>query len=183
MTKYTVTIDETKRTITVDLDGYKGTARCCPTDLFDIKVGTELALERAKVEKEKATKPATKPATKMSLMEAVRLVEALLPKGEMVIVGNGDYMTKEQKGWLRSLIGDESCDCEDCISKEALEEAIEKAYDEGYEAGYDEGRDEGYDNGRIVGTDEGYDEGYRDGYNEGHKETLADILEIIGNID
>ena len=100
MTKYTVTIDETKRTITVDLDGYKGTAKCYPTDLFDIKVGTELALERAKVENEKATKPMTKPATKMSLMEAVRLVESLLPKGECVVIGNGDELTKQNKEWL-----------------------------------------------------------------------------------
>lgn len=119
MTKYTVTIDETKRTITVDLDGYKGTAKCCPTDLFDIKVGTELALERAKVEKEKATKPMTKPATKMSLMEAVRLVESLLPKGECVVIGNGDELTKQNKEWLHSLT---DCECDgSCSEKESFD--------------------------------------------------------------
>lgn len=170
MTKYTVTIDEAKRTITVDLDGYKGTAKCCPTDLFDIKVGTELALERAKVEKEKATKP----ATKMDLMEAVKLVETLLPKGGCVVIGNGKELTKQNKEWLRSLIGDEPCDCK-YISKEALKDALEDAYDDGYDAGYCEGSDAGHD--------KGYDEGYRDGYGDGHKETIADILDIIGNID
>lgn len=111
MTKYTVTIDETKRTITVDLDGYKGTARCCPTDLFDIKVGTELALERAKVAKENAPKP----ANKMSLMEAVKLVESLLPKGEYVVIGNGDELTKQNKEWLHSLT---DCECDGSCSDE-----------------------------------------------------------------
>lgn len=184
MTKYTVTINETKRTITVDLDGYKGTAKCCPTDLFDIRVGTELALERAKVAKKNAT---TKPATKkIDLMEAVRLVETMLPKGGCVVIGNGKELTKQNKEWLRTLIGDKPCDCK-CISKEALKDALEDAYDDGYDAGYcdgsDAGYDAGYDKGRIVGCDEGYDEGYRDGYRDGHKETIADILDIIGNID
>ena len=172
MTKYTVTINETKRTITVDLDGYKGKAKCCPTDLFDIKVGTELALERAKVAKKNAT---TKPATKkIDLMEAVRLVETMLPKGGCVVIGNGKELTKQNKDWLRTLIGDKPCDCE-CISKEALKDALEDAYDDGY--------DEGYCDGSDAGHDKGYDEGYRDGYGDGHKETIADILDIIGNID
>ena len=121
MTKYTVTIGEAKRTITVDLDGYKGTAKCCPTDLFDIKVGTELALERAKVEKEKATKP----ATKMSLMEAVKLVESLLPKGECVIIGNGKELTKQNKEWLHSLT-----DCKGVCSCNEAKEAIKSQVSE-----------------------------------------------------
>lgn len=173
MTKYTVTIDETKRSITVDLDGYKGTARCCPTDLFDIKVGTELALERAKVAKENANKP----ANKMGLMEAVKLVESLLPKGECVVIGNGKELTKQNKEWLRSIIGDKPCDCEncDCLTADEFEEALGGSYNEGYDAGHNEGYDTGHE--------EGYDAGYRDGYHDGHKETLADILEIIGNID
>lgn len=111
MTKYTVTINETKRTITVDLDGYKGTAKCCPTDLFDIRVGTELALERAKV----AKKNASKPATKMSLMEAVKLVESLLTKGECVVIGNGKEPTKQNKEWLHSLT---DCECDGSCSDE-----------------------------------------------------------------
>ena len=146
MTKYTVTIDETKRTITVDLDGYKGKARCCPSDLFDIRVGTELALERAKVAKKNAvTKPATK---KIGLMEAVRLVESLLPKGECVVIGNGKELTKQNKEWLHSLTDcecDGSCSDEDKIDtdelfslvKEAvvaqLTEAVEVAVDEAIE--------------------------------------------------
>jgi hypothetical protein len=110
MTKYTVTINETKRTITVDLDGYKGEAKCCPTDLFDIKVGTELALERAKVAKENANKP----ANKMDLMEAVKLVESLLPKGECVVIGNGKELTKQNKEWLHSLT---DCECDGSCSE------------------------------------------------------------------
>ena len=50
--KYTVSINEKSRSITVTLaDGTKGTARCNPTDRFDINTGIELALERAKVAK------------------------------------------------------------------------------------------------------------------------------------
>lgn len=48
---YTVNIDGKKRTVTVEKDGYKGVARCCPTDQFNLQTGIELALERAKVAK------------------------------------------------------------------------------------------------------------------------------------
>lgn len=123
MTKYTVTINEAKRSITVDLDGYKGTARCCPTDLFDIRVGTELALERAKVAKKNAaTKPATK---KIGLMEAVKLVESLLPKGECVVIGNGKELTKQNKEWLHSLTDCKgACSCNE--AKEAVKSQVSK---------------------------------------------------------
>ena len=117
MMKYTVTINEAKRTITVDLDGYKGVAKCCPTDHFDIRVGTELALERAKVAKKNATaKPATK---KIGLMEAVKLVEALLPKGNCVVIGNGEELTKRNKEWLHSLT-----DCKGVCSCDEAKEAV-----------------------------------------------------------
>lgn len=115
MTKYTVTINETKRTITVNLDGYKGVAKCCPTDHFDIRVGTELALERAKVAKANAAKP----ANKMGLMEAVKLVESLLPKGNCVVIGNGKELTKQNKEWLHSLT---DCECDgSCSEKEEVD--------------------------------------------------------------
>ena len=122
MMKYTVTINEAKRTVTVDLDGYKGVAKCCPTDHFDIRVGTELALERAKVAKKNAT---TKPATKMSLMEAVKLVETMLPKGNCVVIGNGKELTKQNKEWLHSLTDCKgACSCNE--AKEAVKSQINK---------------------------------------------------------
>lgn len=121
--KYTVTINETKRTITVDLDGYKGVAKCCPTDHFDIRVGTELALERAKVAKKNATaKPATK---KIGLMEAVKLVESMLPKGNCVVIGNGKELTKQNKEWLHSLTDCKGvCSCNE--AKEAVKSQVSK---------------------------------------------------------
>ena len=123
MMKYTVTINETKRTITVDLDGYKGVAKCCPTDHFDIRVGTELALERAKVAKKNATaKPATK---KIGLMEAVKLVESMLPKGNCVVIGNGKELTKQNKEWLHSLTDCKGvCSCNE--AKEVIKAQVSK---------------------------------------------------------
>lgn len=121
---YSVSINEAKRTITVTLaDGPKGVAKCCPTDSFNISTGIELALERAK----NASKPTP------TVIELVKALEKALPKGEMVIVGNGDKLSKSQKAWLHSL-SDCKCECDgecDCGS-----------YDEGYRKGYDEGYDE-----------------------------------------
>ena len=51
---YTVSVNESKKEIVVMLDGYKGVAKCCPTDNFNLGTGIELALERAKVAKAKA---------------------------------------------------------------------------------------------------------------------------------
>lgn len=133
--KYTVEVNASKRTVSVTLDGYKGTARCCPTDNFDLTVGTELALERAKVAKANAEHE--KKATKSkSVMELVHELEKALPAGEMVIVGNGKEMTTEQKKWLATLAGDCDCKC-----SEVDEDEI---YDRGYDDGYGEGYDEGY---------------------------------------
>jgi hypothetical protein len=129
------------------LDGYKGTARCCPTDTFDLTVGTELALERAKVAKANAekAKAATKPK---SVMELVRELEKALPKGQMVVVGNGKEMTAEQKKWLATLAGVSTkchCPCCDCDEDDG---DYESGYDDGYadgyadaEADYEEGTD------------------------------------------
>lgn len=128
--KYTVTINEKSRSITVTLaDGTKGVARCNPSDRFDINTGVELALERAKVASKAKTEPA--PANP-SIMELVKALEKALPKGEMVIVGNGDYMTEKQKAWLRSLAGGCSCKCHEVDE----DEIYDRGYDEGYADGY-----------------------------------------------
>jgi hypothetical protein len=140
--KYTVTINEKSRSITVILaDGTKGVARCCPTDRFDINTGIELALERAKVASKAKNEPA--PANP-SIMELVKALEKALPKGEMVIVGNGDYMTEKQKSWLRSLAGGCSCKCHEVDEDEIYDRGYDEGYDDGYadaEAEYAEGSD------------------------------------------
>lgn len=136
--KYTVSINEKNRSITVTLpDGTKGTARCCPTDRFDINTGIELALERAKVAKANKNKP-TAPTT---VMELVKALEKALPKGQVVVVGNGNGLTEVNKKWLISLAG--GCSCKK---------------GKGYDKGYDDGYAEGYEEGHTDGYTEGYDE-------------------------
>ena len=144
--KYTVTINEKSKSITVDLDGYKGTAKCCPTDSFNITTGIELALERAKVAKREAEAKRS-PITKSGdVMELVKALEKALPKGQMVIVGNGDTMTARQKEWLHSLTDCKgSCSCEgECYTEDEIEDIKADAYDEGYENGHADGYDSGY---------------------------------------
>ena len=119
--QYNVSINEKTKTITVELDGYKGVAKCCPTDSFNISTGIELALERAKMAKAEAIKP---PAKSMGVMELVEALEKALPVGQMVIVGNGGGLTAEQKAWLHSLT--------DCKGD----------YDEGYADGYSDAQGE-----------------------------------------
>ena len=127
--KYTVTINEKSRSITVTLaDGTKGTACCNPTDRFDINTGIELALERAKVASK--TKAAPAPANP-SVMELVKALKKALPKGEIVVVGNGDGLTEAQKKWLVALGG---CDCK-CHEVDE-DEIYDRGYDEGYADGY-----------------------------------------------
>lgn len=139
--KYSVSINESKRTITVDLDGYKGVAKCCPTDSFNISTGIELALERAKVAKKTAeakqneVKP-TKMATEMTITMLAKQLEKVLPKGGMVVaVGGGDAcLTDEGKRWLAKLAGVScECGCDDC-------DCCSEAYEEGYADGVTEGR-------------------------------------------
>lgn len=123
--KYNVSINEKSRTITVTLaDGTKGVARCCPTDRFDINIGIELALERARVAQRVAHTPVKSP----SVMELVKALEKALPKGQMVVVGNGKKLTDNQKKWLRSLAGGCSCKCHEVDEDEI--------YDRGYADGY-----------------------------------------------
>lgn len=142
--KYTVAVNEKKRTVTVDLGGYKGVARCCPTDTFNLTVGVELALERARVAKREAEAPKV---NSMSVTELVKALEKALPKGQMVVVGNGDKMTEAHKAWLRSLIGGCSCSC--CEDEDEDDDAYDEGYDDGYADGYAEAKaeyeDEDYD--------------------------------------
>lgn len=168
--KYTVTINENAKEIKVNLNGYEGVAKCCPTDSFNITTGIELALERAKVAKAKAEDKSVKASAKnMGVMELVKALEKALPKGQMVIVGNGNGLTAEQKKWLHSLSGckggyseedldnayesgyadgaDEcDCDCDHC-DYEYTESDLEKAYDEEYADGHSDGYDEGVEEG------------------------------------
>ena len=136
--KYTVSINEEKRSITVTLaDGTEGVARCCPTDRFDINTGIELALERARVASKAKSTPAPAPAN-LSVMELVKALEKALPKGEMVVVGNGEAMTEKQKAWLRSLIGGCHCKCHEVDE----DEIYDRGYDEGYDDGYADAEEE-----------------------------------------
>lgn len=159
--KYTVTIDN--KTVTVNLNGYKGVAKCCDTDTFNLQTGIELALERARVAEANAKNAKT--AKPMSVMELIKALEKALPKGQMVVVGNGATMTAEQKRWLHSLSG---CTNEGGYTAEDLD----NAYDEGYADG-ENSVDDRYD--------EGYEDGYSDGYDEGCEDSIDedDIVEAI----
>ena len=139
--KYTVSINEKKRIVTVNLDGYVGEAKCCPTDNFCLSTGIELALERAKVAKKNASvKPA--PAKPMGVMELVKALERALPKGQMVVVGEGKELTDAQKKWLANLAGVKpcECDCHEGYTEDEMEGVRNEAYEEGYEEGYDKGQ-------------------------------------------
>ena len=167
--KYTVTINEKSKSITVDLDGYKGTAKCCPTDSFNITTGIELALERAKVAKANAEKPKAT-AKPMTVMELVKALEKALPKGQVVVVGNGDGLTAEQKRWLHNLTDCRGgCSCEgECYTEDEIEDIKASAYEEGYEDGQD-AVDDRYD--------EGYEDGHADGYDAGYSDAVDEIEE------
>lgn len=142
--KYSVSINEEKQTITVTLaDGTQGVAKCCPSDKFDLGTGVELALDRAKNAQAARNKPTPSPSP-MSVMELVKALEKALPKGKMVIVGNGVEMTARQKEWLHSLTDCKcSCDCcgdcEKMYSEAEYDDAVSNAYEEGHAAGYDAG--------------------------------------------
>lgn len=147
--KYTVSINEKKRTITVNLDGYEGAARCCPTDCFNVQTGVELALERAKVAKANAenakkcaekTTPVGSMANRMTVTMLAEQLEKVLPKGSMVVaVGGGDKcLTDEGRKWLAKLAGKYAC-------KEDIEGIECAAYNDGFDDGKHEGREEALD--------------------------------------
>lgn len=162
--KYTVTINEKSKTVTVTLtDGTQGVAKCCPTDQFNINTGIELALERAKVAKANKKTTEIKPspmATQMSVTMLVKQLEKALPEGQMVVVGNGKKMTEAQKEWLRSLVG--GCDCK-CHETDE------------YENGYDEGYADGYADAEADYDDE-------DNNNEIALERIREVLADVGII-
>lgn len=176
--KYTVSIDEAKRSITVTLaDGTKGTARCCPTDHFNINTGIELALERAKIakanaEKTKEAKPSPM-ATQMTVTMLAKQLEKALPKGQIIVaVGGGDHcLTEQGKEWLASIAG-VSTKC-DCKCHKADDEAYAKGYDEGYEEGYDDGYNDGYNEAENC-PNEDYEEYY---------DAMQRIIAIIDDIE
>ena len=151
--KYQVTINEQSKSITVNLDGYIGVAKCCPTDSFNITTGIELALERAKVAKKNAeAKMAAKatPPKQMGVMELVKALEKALPKGQMVVVGNGERLTENNKAQLLALSGHKCqpsrCHCDgDCYTDDEIEDIKTAAYDEGYDDGYADGEQETVD--------------------------------------
>ena len=155
--KYTVSINEKKRTVTVNLEGYEGVARCCPTDCFNVQTGVELALERAKVAKANAenTKKATQKtapvgsmANKMSVEALAKQLEKTLPMGSIVVaVGGGDMCLNDSgREWLAELAGKSACNCgKESLSEEEIEEITDTAYNEGYDVGRCEGRRETLD--------------------------------------
>ena len=142
---YTVAVNESKKTIEVVIEGkYKGVAKCCSSDNYNLQTGLELALERAKVAKANAEMPKVKSAEDMSVRELAAIIERKLRKGEVVVIGEGRVPSASQKAVLHSYT-----DCKGGISKEELDEKVNSAYDEGYADGYADAVDE---------YDEDYDE-------------------------
>ena len=142
---YTVAVNESKKTIEVVIEGkYKGVAKCCASDNYNLQTGLELALERAKVAKAKAEMPKVKSAEDMSIRELAAIIERKLGKGQVVVIGEGRVPSAGQKAVLHSYT-----DCKGGITKEELDEKVNSAYDEGYADGYADAVDE---------YDEEYDE-------------------------
>lgn len=190
--KYTVTINEKSKTVVVNLNGYEGVAKCCETDTFNLQTGIELALERARVAEANAKKPTAKP---MTVMELVKALEKALPKGQMVVVGNGNGLTAEQKRWLHSMTDCKGgCSCKK-YDEDYLAEIREEAYNEGYTDGQDACEccdcdncdlcytEEDMDRAKDEAYDEGYADGHSDGYDEGVEEGLDedDVIEAVRN--
>ena len=125
--KYTVEVNEKSKSVVVTLDGYKGVAKCCEGDTFNLQTGIELALERARVAKASANKP------KPSIAEAIKVVEEYVGN-HIAIVGKGASLSENQKRELRKYADmyapSHCCECED-------------RYDEGYADGYEEGYADG----------------------------------------
>jgi flagellar biosynthesis/type III secretory pathway protein FliH len=170
--KYTVEINEKSKTVAVNLNGYKGVAKCCETDTFNLQTGIELALERARVAQKTAEEKKNKGNCPNlegygKIMSLVRELEKALPKGQMVIVGNGNGLTAEQKKWLHSYTDCKGgCSCEgECYTDEDIENIRADAYDEGYADG-ENSVDDRYDKGYADGHSDGYDEGYDDAVGE-----------------
>ena len=180
--KYSVAINEKKRTITVTLaDGTKGVAKCNPTDRFDINTGIELALERAKVAQKNNNAKANTASPTAQGMTATMLakqLEKILEKGQIIVaVGGGDNcLTEAGKKWLAKIAGGKKSCCP-CQCQEA-DEYDREEYDRGYNDGYAEGYDDATEEAEGAETDS-----YNEGYEEGRasvKVELADILAELG---
>ena len=110
---------------------------------------------------------------KYSVMELIKMLEEALPKGQMVIVGNGESLTAEQKVLLHSLTDCEGgcgCDCEG-YTQEEYDDAVAEAYEDGKADGYAEARRES-----EVEREEAYDEGYAEAMHR-VREALADLMD------
>ena len=176
--KYTVTVNEASKTVIVNLGGYEGVAKCCDTDKFCLSTGIELALERAKVAKANAEKPKPSVTKSGDVMELVRALEKALPKGQMIVVGNGDGLTEAQKKWLHSLTDCKGgcsceCDCDECDEYAYTQEEYDDAVDEAYNDGYADGEHHANAD-RDEAVSDAYDEGYADALRE-VKSALADL--------
>jgi hypothetical protein len=159
-------MNEKSKTVTVNLNGYEGVAKCCDTDTFNLQTGIELALERAKQAQEKAN---AKPAKKMSVAEARAVLEDYVGD-HIAVIGKGKSLSDKQKRELwnaaHSLApelapdykggcnccGCDCCDdvdvpdcdsCEMCYTEDDVDRIKSEAYDEGYADGHSDGYDEG----------------------------------------
>ena len=178
--KYTVSINEKKRIVTVNLDGYVGEAKCCPTDNFCLSTGIELALERARVAKKNASIKPT-PTKSMGVIELAEALQKALPKGQMVLVGEGDELTEAQKKWLADLAGIKPCNCHEGYTEDEMEDARHEAYEEDYDSGYNEGYADG-ENHKEAELAEAYDEGYSCGYESGRNETKSLLVGMLEDV-
>ena len=178
---YTVIVNEKKKEIIVMLDGYKGVAKCCPTDNFNLGTGIELALERARVAKAEAEKPKVETKPDMSVSEAIKVLEKYVG-GHIAIIGGGENISESQKAELRRYAdmyaplptpttAHRGCRCE-CSNPEIYEEA--------YNTGYEEGYDEGFERGCEITKDE-YDVEEEDKIDKVTKQIIARVEEILGD--
>lgn len=87
--KFTVSINEEKRTVEVKLpSGVKGKAKCMPTDHFSYDVGITLALERARMAEKALSKPENATLVKKTVTRPFKI-------GERVRFKSWDRMCKE----------------------------------------------------------------------------------------
>ena len=175
--KYTVSVNEASKTVIVNLGGYEGVAKCCDTDKFCLSTGIELALERAKVAKAEAEKSKSAVTKSGDVMELVRALEKALPKGQMIVVGNGDGLTEAQKKWLHSLTDCKGeCNCEECDECEAV--YTQEEYDDAVEEAYDEGYADGECHANVE-----HEENVSDAYDEGYADALREVKSAIADLD
>ena len=111
--KFTVSINEEKRTIEVELpSGAKGKAKCMHTDHFSYDVGITLALERARIAekalfppiKTASTKPiAVKAEKPFKVGERVRFKSWQQMCNEFSVDGQGDIVLPDDEYFLAEM--------------------------------------------------------------------------------